>query len=78
MEVLGALVFVACLGYVSANRAFANEERLLAIDKELEIARGIQSSTLPQSVPTRTELEIAALRPHECGSRRFLRFPLPR
>jgi len=29
---------------------FANEERLLAIDKELEIARRIQSSTLPHSV----------------------------
>ena len=60
MEVLGCLVFVACLGYVSANRTFANEERLLAINKELEIARRIQSSTLPRSVPTLTGLEIAA------------------
>ncbi len=34
VEVLGCLVFVACLGYVSANRTFANEERLLAINKE--------------------------------------------
>ena len=33
VEVLGCLVFVACLGYVSANRTFANEERLLAINK---------------------------------------------
>ena len=60
VEVLGCLVFVACLGYVSANRTFANEERLLAINKELEIARRIQSSTLPQSVPTLAGLEIAA------------------
>jgi len=60
VEVLGALVFVACLGYVTANRTFANEERLLAINKELEIARRIQSSTLPQSVPTLAGLEIAA------------------
>jgi phosphoserine phosphatase RsbU/P len=60
VEVLGCLVFVACLGYVSANRTFANEERLLAISKELEIARRIQSSTLPQSVPTLAGLEIAA------------------
>jgi sigma-B regulation protein RsbU (phosphoserine phosphatase) len=60
VEVLGALVFVACLGYVSANRTFANEERLLAIDKELEIARRIQSSTLPQSVPALIGLEIVA------------------
>jgi sigma-B regulation protein RsbU (phosphoserine phosphatase) len=60
VEFVGFLVFVACLGYVSANRTFANEERLLAINKELEIARRIQSSTLPQSVPTLRGLEIAA------------------
>jgi sigma-B regulation protein RsbU (phosphoserine phosphatase) len=60
VEVLGCLVFVACLGYVSAKRTFANEERLVAINKELEIAREIQSSTLPRSVPTLTGLEIAA------------------
>ncbi len=60
VEFLGFLIFVACLGYVSAHRTFANEERLLAINKELEIARRIQSSTLPQSVPTLTGLEIAA------------------
>jgi serine phosphatase RsbU (regulator of sigma subunit) len=60
VEFLGFLVFVACLGYVSARRTFANEERLLAINKELEIARRIQSSTLPQNVPALTGLEIAA------------------
>jgi sigma-B regulation protein RsbU (phosphoserine phosphatase) len=60
MEFLGCLVFVACLGYVSAYRIFANEERLLAINNELEIARRIQSATLPHSVPTLTGLEIAA------------------
>ncbi len=59
VEFLGLLVFIACLGYVSAYRTFTNEERLLAIDKELEIARRIQSFTLPQSVPTLTGLEIA-------------------
>jgi sigma-B regulation protein RsbU (phosphoserine phosphatase) len=59
VEFLGFLVFVACLGYVSAYRTFANEERLLAINKELEIARRIQSSTLPQFVPTLAGLEIA-------------------
>jgi sigma-B regulation protein RsbU (phosphoserine phosphatase) len=60
VEFLGFLVFVACLGYVSAYRTLANEERLLAIGKELEIARRIQFSTLPQSVPTLRGLEIAA------------------
>jgi sigma-B regulation protein RsbU (phosphoserine phosphatase) len=60
VEFLGFLVFVACLGYISAYRTFANEERLVALHKELEIARRIQSSTLPQSVPTLTGLQIAA------------------
>lgn len=60
VEVFGCLVFVACLGYVSAHRTFANEERLLAINKELEIARKIQSSILPQKVPTFRGLEIVA------------------
>jgi phosphoserine phosphatase RsbU/P len=60
VEFLGFLVFVACLGYVSAHRTLANEERLIAINKELEIARRIQSFTLPQCVPTLAGLEIAA------------------
>ena len=60
MEVLGCLVFVACLGYVSAKRTFANEERLVAINNELEIAWRIQSSTLPRNVPQLTGLEIVA------------------
>jgi serine phosphatase RsbU (regulator of sigma subunit) len=59
-EFLGFLVFVACLGYIAAHRTFANEERLLAISKELEIARQIQDCTLPQSVPRIAGLEIAA------------------
>jgi sigma-B regulation protein RsbU (phosphoserine phosphatase) len=60
VEFLGFLVFVGSLGYVSAYRTFANEERLIAIGKELEIARRIQSSTLPQVVPTLAGLEITA------------------
>jgi sigma-B regulation protein RsbU (phosphoserine phosphatase) len=60
VEFIGFLVFVACLGYISAHRIFANEEQLLTINKELEIARRIQSSILPQSVPTLAGLEIAA------------------
>jgi hypothetical protein len=60
VEFVGFLAFVVCLGYVSAYRTFANEERLLAINKELEIARRIQSSTLPQNVPALAGLTIAA------------------
>jgi phosphoserine phosphatase RsbU/P len=60
VEFLGLTIFVAALGYISARRIFANEERLLTISKELEIARQIQSSILPQRVPTVRGLEIAA------------------
>jgi serine phosphatase RsbU (regulator of sigma subunit) len=60
VEFLGFTVFVAALGYISAHRIFANEERLLTINKELEIARQIQSSILPQRLPTVRGLEIAA------------------
>jgi sigma-B regulation protein RsbU (phosphoserine phosphatase) len=60
VEFIGFLFFVACLGYVAANRTLANEERLLAINKELEIARRIQASILPQSVPRLRGLDIVA------------------
>jgi serine phosphatase RsbU (regulator of sigma subunit) len=60
LEPVGFLVFVCCLGYLAAFRAFSNEERLLSIEKELEIARQIQSSILPRGVPQIAGLEIAA------------------
>jgi hypothetical protein len=59
-EPFGFLFFVACLGYVAVHRAFANEHRLLAIDGEMAIARQIQSSILPRTVPSVPGLEIAA------------------
>jgi phosphoserine phosphatase RsbU/P len=60
VEFVGFLIFVASLGYIVARRIMANEERLVAINKELEIARRIQFSTLPQNVPALVGLEIAA------------------
>ncbi len=60
VEALGFLFFVGCLGYVSAYRTFANEQRLLIINKELEIARQIQTSILPREVPHITGVDIAA------------------
>jgi len=60
VEFVGLLIFVGSLGYVAAHRTFANEEQLTAINKELDIARQIQASTLPQSVPKLAGLEIAA------------------
>jgi len=60
IESIGFFIFVCCLGYVTAQRTLAKEERLLEINKELQIANQIQSSILPREVPQLAGLEIAA------------------
>lgn len=60
LEPFGFLFFVGTLGYLVAHRILAGEERLLALQKELEIAEQIQSSILPRHVPRLPNLEIAA------------------
>jgi sigma-B regulation protein RsbU (phosphoserine phosphatase) len=49
IEFVGFSVNLGCLGYVALARTQRNEERLLSLHKELEIARDIQSRLLPQS-----------------------------
>lgn len=60
MEFLGFLIFTCCLGYITAARSFAKEELLVVLNKELDIARQIQASTLPREVPRVSGLDIAA------------------
>jgi phosphoserine phosphatase RsbU/P len=60
LEPLGFLVFLCCQGYVAAERTFRNEQHLVAINKELQIARGIQLGLLPSQDVTVSGLEIAA------------------
>jgi len=48
LEFIGFSIFLLCLGYVAMARTQRNEERLLALNKELEIARDIQARLLPQ------------------------------
>jgi len=60
VEAFGFFILVCCLGYVAASRTYSNEQRLLSIQKELEIARQIQSSILPREVPRVAGLDIAA------------------
>lgn len=60
LEPLGFGVFVFSLGYVAAQRIFSNERRLVAIENELDIARDIQKSILPTSVPQLTQLRVSA------------------
>jgi sigma-B regulation protein RsbU (phosphoserine phosphatase) len=59
-EPLAFAVFVLALGYVAAEKVFADERRLLSIEDELAVARQIQRSILPSSVPNVNNLRIAA------------------
>jgi sigma-B regulation protein RsbU (phosphoserine phosphatase) len=60
VEVFGFLGFLSGLGYVTARRFFANEQRLATLARELETARRIQASILPPSVPRARGLRLAA------------------
>jgi phosphoserine phosphatase RsbU/P len=60
LEPLGFLVFLCCQGYVAAERTFSNEQHLVAINKELQIARSIQFGLLPSQDVTVSGLRIAA------------------
>jgi hypothetical protein len=59
LEPVGFFIFIWVLGYVVVLRGIRNEEQLLAVRNELEIARQIQSSILPQKLPEVAGAEIA-------------------
>ena len=48
LEFIGFVFFIICLGYVAGSRTQRNEERLLSLNKEMEIAREIQTGLLPE------------------------------
>jgi sigma-B regulation protein RsbU (phosphoserine phosphatase) len=54
------VVWTLALGYVTVERTFENERRLLTIESELETARQIQISILPENVPALPRLRVAA------------------
>ena len=60
IESIGFLVLICCLGYLAASRTQSKERELISLQKELEIARQIQSSILPREVPRIAGLDIAA------------------
>jgi phosphoserine phosphatase RsbU/P len=60
VEPLGSTVLIACLGTMAVRRVFESAERLFALDKELSIARQIQTSILPGSMPAVDGLAVAA------------------
>lgn len=51
LEPFGFTILVACLGTLAVWRVLGDARRLVAIDRELNIARQIQSSILPQAMP---------------------------
>jgi sigma-B regulation protein RsbU (phosphoserine phosphatase) len=60
LDHLGFAVLLFSFGYAALRLVFANERRLLAVENELEIAREIQISILPNSVPEMADLRISA------------------
>jgi sigma-B regulation protein RsbU (phosphoserine phosphatase) len=60
LEPFGFTVFITCLGAVAVRRLIQEGVRLIAINRELEVAREIQSSILPQSMPHIPGLTVAA------------------
>lgn len=60
IEPIGVFAFVIALGYVVVARAFRQEADLIAVQRELETARRIQTSLLPRDVPRVGRLELAA------------------
>ncbi len=60
VEPVGFAVLIACLGTLAAWRIRGNAERLVAIDRELSIARQIQAAILPRDMPRLAGLTVAA------------------
>lgn len=59
-ELVGFVILIGCLGYIAAKRFFTNEGQLAALESELETARQIQISLLPDQVPGVHRISLAA------------------
>lgn len=57
---LGFAAFLLSFGYVAVQMTLVKERRLLSIENELKVARDLQLSILPSSVPEVCNLQIAA------------------
>jgi sigma-B regulation protein RsbU (phosphoserine phosphatase) len=60
VEPLGFAFFLATLGYVAAKRSLHRDHQFSEIQKELEIARRIQTSILPRAYPESAHFTVAA------------------
>jgi sigma-B regulation protein RsbU (phosphoserine phosphatase) len=59
LDHLAFAAFLLSFGYVGVQIAFANERRLLSIENELELARQLQFSILPTTIPEVQNVRIA-------------------
>ncbi len=60
LESVGMLAFICGLGYVVAARGQRNEQRLIRISREMDLAREIQQSILPRELPHSSRFRTAA------------------
>ncbi|HEY0566214.1 MAG TPA: PP2C family protein-serine/threonine phosphatase [Terriglobales bacterium] len=60
VEPVGMMLFIAALGHLSIRRALHREEKLVALESELEVARNIQRSILPNTSPKSNAFRVAA------------------
>jgi phosphoserine phosphatase RsbU/P len=60
IEPLGFAFFLGTLGYVAAKRTLRRDHEFNEIQKELEIARRIQTAILPSSYPHSVHFQVAA------------------
>ncbi|WP_433966285.1 PP2C family protein-serine/threonine phosphatase [Tunturiibacter gelidiferens] len=60
IEPLGFTFFLATLGYVAAKRSLHRDQQFSDLQKELEIARRIQTSILPPAYPQSANFHVAA------------------
>jgi len=60
LDHFGFAILLFSFGYVALQLVFTNERRLLSVEKELAIAREIQTSILPSCVPEISNLRISA------------------
>ncbi|HEV2845138.1 MAG TPA: PP2C family protein-serine/threonine phosphatase [Thermoanaerobaculia bacterium] len=60
LEPVGFLLFLGGLGIAAARGLLESQERLASLRQELETARQIQASTLPQKTPDIAGLDLAA------------------
>ena len=59
LEPVGVLVFIVCLGYGVVASVFGNEAELIAVQRELVMARQIQTALLPRGLPPVRGLDLA-------------------